>query len=121
MAEKRPIFLQKIKLFLTNRIIKIQSTQGKIYGLNPEKAWNYGLGLSKSLYIGSPHQITLSADYYITDFIDQVIVDWENPHEISFYNLEGKSTAKSFQVELDYYYRNFLNFRAAYTKITMYK
>ncbi len=108
------IFAENQTLFMTNRIIKIQSTQGKIYGLNPEKAWNYGLGLSKSLYIGSPHQITLSTDYYITDFIDQVIVDWENPHEISFYNLEGKSTAKSFQVEVDYYYKNFLNFRAAY-------
>ena len=108
------IFAENQTLFVTNRVIKIQSTQGKIYGLNPEKAWNYGLGLSRSLYIGSPHQITLSTDYYITDFIDQVIVDWENPHEISFYNLEGKSTAKSFQVEVDYYYKNFLNVRAAY-------
>ena len=108
------IFAENQTLFATNRIIKIQSTQGKIYGLNPEKAWNYGLGLSKSFYIGSPHQITLSADYYITDFIDQVVVDWENPHEISFYNLQGQSMAKSFQLEVDYYYRNLLNFKAAY-------
>ena len=108
------IFAENQNLFMTNRIIKIQSSMGKIYGLNPEKAWNYGLGLSKSLYIGSPHQITLSTDYYITDFTDQVIVDWENPREISFYNLEGQSSAKSFQLELDYYYRNFLNVRAAY-------
>ena len=108
------IFAENQTIFATNRIIKIQSSQGKIYGLNPEKAWNYGLGLSKSFYIGSPHRISLSADYYITDFTDQVVVDWENPREISFYNLEGQSTAKSFQVELDYYYRNSLNLRAAY-------
>ncbi len=108
------IFSENQTLFVTNRIIKIQSSMGKIYGLNPEKAWNYGLGLSKSLYIGSPHQITLSTDYYITDFTDQVIVDWENLREISFYNLEGQSSAKSFQLELDYYYKNFLNVRAAY-------
>ena len=58
--------------------------------------------------------MTLSADYYITRFTDQVVVDWESPRQISFYNLEGQSSAKSFQLELDYYYRNFLNFRAAY-------
>ena len=108
------IFAENQTLFATNRIIKIQSNQGKIYGLNPEKAWNYGLGLSKSFYIGSPHQIRLSADYYITNFTDQVVVDWENPHEISFYNLQGQSTAKSFQLEVDYNYRNFLNLKAAY-------
>jgi outer membrane cobalamin receptor len=108
------IFAENQTLFATNRAINIQSSQGKIYGLNPEKAWNYGLGLSKSFYIGSPHKMTLSADYYITRFTDQVVVDWESPRQISFYNLEGQSSAKSFQLELDYYYRNFLNFRAAY-------
>tara|TARA_B100001057_G_C22857031_1_gene953066 strand:+ start:1784 stop:3970 length:2187 start_codon:yes stop_codon:yes gene_type:complete len=108
------IFAENQKLFSTNRVIKIEYSQGKIYGLNPEKAWNYGLGLSKSFYIGSPHKMTLSTDYYITRFIDQVVVDWESPRQISFYNLEGQSSAKSFQLELDYYYRNFLNFRAAF-------
>ena len=108
------IFAENQTLFATNRIIKIQSKQGKIYGLNPEKAWNYGLGLSKSFSIGSPHQITLSSDFYITDFTNQVVVDWEHPHEISFYNLKGQSTAKSFQFEVDYYYRNFLNLKVAY-------
>ena len=108
------IFAENQTLFATNRSINIQSSQGKIYGLNPEKAWNYGLGLSKSFYIGSPHKMSLSADYYITRFTDQVLVDWESPRQISFYNLEGHSSAKSFQLELDYYYRNFLNFRAAF-------
>lgn len=108
------IFAENQTLLATNRKIKIQSSMGKIYGLNPEKAWNYGLGLSKSFYLGNPHQFTLSADYYITDFTDQVVVDWETPREISFYNLKGRSSAKSFQLELDYNYRDFLNFRAAY-------
>ncbi|MDA0936228.1 MAG: TonB-dependent receptor [Bacteroidetes bacterium] len=108
------IFAENQTLFATNRSIKIQSSQGKIYGLNPERAWNYGMGLSKSFYIGDPHQISLSVDYYITQFTNQVVVDFENPREVSFYNLEGESTAKSFQVELDYNFRNHLNFRAAY-------
>ena len=108
------IFAENQTLFATNRSIKIQSSQGKIYGLNPERAWNYGMGLSKSFYIGDPHQISLSVDYYITQFTNQVVVDFEKPREVSFYNLEGESTAKSFQVELDYNFRNHLNFRAAY-------
>ena len=108
------IFAENQTLFATNRSIKIQSSQGKIYGLNPERAWNYGMGLSKSFYIGDPHQISLSVDYYITQFTNQVVVDFEEPREVSFYNLEGESTAKSFQVELDYNLRNHLNFRAAY-------
>jgi hypothetical protein len=108
------IFAENQTLFASNRSITIQSSLGKIYGLDPEKAWNYGLGLSKSFFIRNSHQINLSADYYITNFINQVLVDLEKPREVSFYNLEGESAAKSFQIELDYYYRNFFNFRAAY-------
>ena len=108
------IFAENQSLFASNREIKIQSSLGNFYGLNPEKAWNYGLGLSKSFYIRDPHQISLSVDYYITQFTDQVVVDFEKPREVSFYNLEGKSAAKSFQIELDYYYRDYLNIRAAY-------
>ena len=108
------IFAENQTLFATNRNINIQSSGGKIYGLNPERAWNYGLGVSKSFYLGAANQFNLSADYYITNFENQVVVDWEIEREISFYNLDGKSAAKSFQLELNYDYRNFLNFRAAY-------
>jgi outer membrane receptor for ferrienterochelin and colicins len=108
------IFAENQSLFATNRTVNIQSSGGKVYGLDPEKAWNYGLGVSKSFYVGSVHQFSVSGDYYITNFTNQVLVDWEKPTEISFYNLTGKSRAKSLQLELDYNYKDFLNFRAAY-------
>tara|TARA_E500000075_G_scaffold36169_1_gene32460 strand:+ start:1267 stop:3453 length:2187 start_codon:yes stop_codon:yes gene_type:complete len=108
------IFAENQTLFATNRTIKIQSAGGSIYGLDPEIAWNYGLSIAKSFYIGSPNQFNFSADYYVTDFTNQVVVDWENSQEIQFYNLEGESSAKSFQIELDYSFRNFLNVRTAY-------
>ena len=44
----------------------------------------------------------ITADYYITDFTDQVVVDWEEQGKISFYNLNGRSRANSFQLALDY-------------------
>jgi outer membrane receptor for ferrienterochelin and colicin len=108
------IFAENQTLFATNRTIKIQFAGGSIYGLDPEIAWNYGLSIAKSFYIGSPNQFNFSADYYVTDFTNQVVVDWENSQEIQFYNLKGESSAKSFQIELDYSFRNFLNVRTAY-------
>ena len=106
------IFAENQTLFATNRKINITNSGGQIYGLRPEKAWNYGLSLSKYFDIGSD-DLTVSADYYITDFVDQVVVDWEKSEEVSFYNLTGNSIAKSFQFEVDFSH-NLWNFRTAY-------
>ena len=106
------IFAENQTLFASNRKINIASSGGQIYGLKPEKAWNYGLSISKSFNIGSD-DLTVSADYYITDFVDQVVVDWEKSEEVSFYNLTGNSIAKSFQFEVDFSH-NLWNFRTAY-------
>jgi outer membrane receptor for ferrienterochelin and colicins len=108
------IFAENQTLFSTARKINIQSNGGVIYGLNPEKAWNYGLGLTKSFYLGNSQQLSAFVDYYITNFKDQVVVDWENFDKISFYNLEGKSIAKSFHIEIDYSYQNLINLRIAF-------
>ena len=73
------IFAENQTLFATNRKINITGSGGQIYGLRPEKAWNYGLSLSKSFDIGSD-DLTVSADYYITDFVDQVVFVATLPH-----------------------------------------
>ena len=43
-----------------------------------------------------------------------MVVDWENPRAIFFYNLDGKSEANSFQVELNHEILNNLELRTAY-------
>mgnify|MGYP001160819706 FL=1 len=107
------IFAENQTLFGTNRVISITQNGGNIYGLNPEKAWNYGVSVRKIFSLwGGDGDIT--ADYYITDFTDQVVVDWEEKGRISFYNLNGKSRANSFQLALDYSPFKALNFRFAY-------
>ena len=58
------IFAENQTLFSTARKINIQSNEGSIYGLNPEKAWNYGLGLSKSFFLGNNQQFVTFLDYY---------------------------------------------------------
>ena len=107
------IFAENQTLFGTNRVISIVENGGSIYGLNPEKAWNYGLSIRQLFNIGSTNG-DITADYYITNFINQVVVDWEQNHQIIFYNLEGPSRANSFQLSVDYFINEALSFRFAY-------
>lgn len=64
-----------------------------------EEAWNYGINLTRHLDIGHK-EITLSADYYRTDFLNQVIIDLDrSARSVVIYNLDGKSFSNSFQIE----------------------
>ena len=107
------IFTENQQLFSTSRNINILDKDGKIYGLDPEKAWNYGISYLQGFNIfGKKADVTF--DFYRTDFVNQVVVDWENPQNVRFYNLRGKSFANSFQTEFNY--NPFLHFdiRLAY-------
>ena len=107
------IFAENQQLFASAREIKILNSGGEVYGLDPEDAWNYGVSFLQGFnFLNGKGDI--SVDYYITDFKNQIVVDWENPQEVSFYNLEGDSKAKSFQVEVNYEPLPRLNLRAAY-------
>ncbi|APQ16868.1 TonB-dependent receptor [Maribacter hydrothermalis] len=107
------IFAENQQLFASARTINIDVAGGSVYGLEPEDAWNYGVSFLQGFnFLNRKGDISL--DYYITDFEDQVVVDWENSQEVSFYNLEGKSSAKSFQVEVNYELLTRLNFRTSY-------
>lgn len=107
------IFAENQPLFATSRTININSQSDGVFGLNPEKSWNYGLSYRRIFNLFSrPGDLTV--DYYETHFQNQVVVDWENYREISFYNLNGKSYSKSFQVSLDYELWNNLDLRLAY-------
>ena len=107
------IFAENQKMFGTNRLINITKNGTGAYGLDPEIAWNYGLSVMKNFrLLGGDFELVV--DYYITDFKNQVLIDWEELNRISFYNLEGKSSSKSFQLGLDYKYKQFLSISAAY-------
>ncbi len=107
------IFAENQQLFASSRQINIDDVGGNIYGLNPEIAWNYGVSyMQKFNLFDKKGDITF--DFYQTNFRNQVITDWENPQEISFYDLNGKSIANSFQVEVSYELARNLNLRTAY-------
>ncbi|MFT4801880.1 MAG: outer membrane receptor for ferrienterochelin and colicins [Flavobacteriaceae bacterium] len=107
------IFTENQKMFASSRAINILDTNGSVYGLDPEIAWNYGVSYSQKLNVlGRKAEITF--DYYRTDFVNQIVVDWENPREVNFYNLKGESYANSFQAELSMYIIEGFDFRTAY-------
>ena len=107
------IFAENQQLFASSRKIDIDAVGGNIYGLNPEIAWNYGVSyLQKFNLFNKKGDITF--DFYRTDFSNQVVVDWENPQAVSFYNLNGESIANNFQLELNYELAKNLNLRTAF-------
>jgi outer membrane receptor for ferrienterochelin and colicins len=107
------IFAENQQLFASSRQINIDVVGGNIYGLNPEIAWNYGVSyLQKFNLLDKKGDVTF--DFYQTNFQNQVVVDWENAQKISFYDLNGKSIANSFQVEVNYNVTKNFNVRTAY-------
>ncbi|WP_299050084.1 TonB-dependent receptor [uncultured Polaribacter sp.] len=107
------IFAENQQLFASSRQISIDDVGGNIYGLNPEIAWNYGISYIQKFKIFD-RRGDITFDFYQTDFQNQVVVDWENPQEISFYDLDGKSSASSFQVEVSYNLAKRFNLRTAF-------
>ena len=107
------IFAENQRLFASSRIINIQNSGGNIYGLNPEIAWNYGISFLQGFQIFN-RKADINIDFYRTDFQNQVVVDYETPTEINFYNLDGKSFANSFQLEFSYTPLERLDLKLAY-------
>ncbi|WP_310380806.1 TonB-dependent receptor domain-containing protein [Flavobacterium sp.] len=108
------IFAENQQLFASSRTLNIFDTNGKIYGLNPEIAWNYGLSFNqKFLILGKKADVGF--DFYRTDFQNQAVVDlMQSPQQVLFYNLKGISYANSLQVEFNYEFFTHFNLRSAY-------
>ena len=107
------IFAETQNLFSSSRQINIRNEGGKIYGLDPEIAWNFGFSYLQGFNLFN-RKADITFDFYRTDFENQVVTDWENPFEINFYNLDGKSFANSFQVEINYTPFERFDIRTAY-------
>ena len=83
-------------LLASSRIVDIQDN------LKMEEAWNYGISLTQYLDLVG-HELTISGDYFRTDFMNQIIVDLDSDvNKIGFYNLKGKSYSNNYQIQFDY-------------------
>ena len=114
------LFSENQKLFYSSRLISFSSADASsefmsynYFDMKPEVAWNYGASLIQSFKLfGKDSQLII--DYYITDFESRVVVDWESPSNILFYNLVGRSYAKSFQAQFSYSLANSIDLLFAY-------
>ncbi|MBD8083657.1 TonB-dependent receptor domain-containing protein [Chryseobacterium caseinilyticum] len=108
------VFAENQQYFASNRSVQIMQNGGNIYGLKPEIAWNYGASLQQEFKLFGKKS-TIVADFFRTDFQDQVLVDLDrSPQQLVFYNLNGKSFANSFQTQWDFMpFKNF-DVRLAY-------
>jgi outer membrane receptor for ferrienterochelin and colicin len=108
------IYAENQQLFASSRQFSILDTEGNIYGLNPEIAWNYGMSFTHNFRIfDKVADVTL--DFYRTDFQNQAIVDvMQSAQQVLFYNLKGDSYANSLQLDFNLEIIKHLNLRTAY-------
>lgn len=108
------IFAENQNLFASSRTFDIVNAGGKLYGLDPEIAWNYGLSFMQGFKLFNRNG-DVTADFYRTNFQNQIVVDiMQSPQQVVFHNLDGDSYANSFQLEFNYELAKHLELRSAY-------
>ena len=109
------IFSENQKLFFSSRQIIFSDglNLSDFSNLKADEAWNYGISIINSFKLfGKESQLTF--DYYITDFENKVVADWETPTQINFYNLIGNSFSNSFQAQFSFTLSNSIDLLFAY-------
>ena len=109
------IFSENQKLFYSSReiIFTENSLPTDFSNMKADQALNYGVSIINSFkLLGKESQLIL--DYYITDFQNKLVADWETPSQINFYNLTGKSYSNSFQAQLSYVLSSSIDLLFAY-------
>lgn len=72
--------------------------------LKQEEAWNYGVSAALRIPVAEK-TLELNAEYYYTDFINQMVVNIDGSkggYTVSFENLNGKSYSHVFQIDATY-------------------
>ncbi|MBK7433771.1 MAG: TonB-dependent receptor [Chitinophagaceae bacterium] len=108
------IFAENTSLLVSSRPVSIiGGSTGKAYGLDPEVAWNKGISIDQKFKLFQRDGL-FSVDFFRNDFSNQVIADQEDPAQLRFYNLSGRSYSNSFQAELSVEPLKSLELRLAY-------
>ncbi len=85
------VFADQLGMFASSRVISIQED------LDREKSWNFGGSFLKKFNLLAGEAV-LNFNYYFTFFENQLVADRDfDPQQLRFYNLDGESTAHSFQ------------------------
>ncbi len=108
------IIAEHLSVLASSRDIIIHGDNNYGFGLDAEKAWNYGINLTQTFDLDY-REGRISASYYRTDFVNQIVFDMdESAREVHFYNLDGQSVSNSYQIQVDYELVKRLDIRMAY-------
>ena len=108
------IFAENNGVLVSSRQVNIiTSSASGAYGLRPEVAWNKAITIDQKFTLFN-RPATVGIDFFRNDFTNQVVVDVEDPRQIKFYNLVGKSYSNSFQTEVSFIPVTRLDVRLAY-------
>jgi hypothetical protein len=88
---------ENIGLLATSRKFDVDA----IDALDIERAWNYGGNVSVYIPVGEEKTLTVSMDYFHTQFDNQAVIDIERDrNKVFFYNLQGVSYADAWQIDV---------------------
>ncbi|MGC4099937.1 carboxypeptidase-like regulatory domain-containing protein [Ferruginibacter sp.] len=108
------ILAENMSVFVSSRQVNIITNKtGLAYGLDAEVAWNKGISIDQKFKLFQRDAL-LSVDFFRNDFNKQVVVDLEDPTQVKFYNLSGRSYSNSAQAEINFEPFNKLEARLAY-------
>lgn len=109
------IIAENIGLLASNRAFNfpLNLTAGNPYGLDQEVSWNAGFNWTRE-FLSEEQPVVIGVDVYHTRFSRQIVVDLENPRQVSFYNLSGTSWSNSIQFQVDLTPFEGFNMRLAY-------
>lgn len=90
-------------LFAENTTALVSSRQINLIGyeLKPEVAWNYGASLHYTFQMRK-RDASIVADFFRTDFTNQLIMDREEQGSLKFHNLNGSSFSNVFQFTISF-------------------
>ncbi|MBK9283651.1 MAG: TonB-dependent receptor plug domain-containing protein [Sphingobacteriaceae bacterium] len=109
------IFADNVNFMATSRNWIVEMKDSTLpFGLNPERAWNYGINFTQKFKLNYK-EAYVTIDLYRTEFTSQVIIDAdENPQALYIYNLDGYSFSNTAQIEFGWEIRKRLFVKTAY-------
>jgi outer membrane receptor for ferrienterochelin and colicins len=104
------LFAENTAVFVSSRAVSLPNPNQNWLA---ERSWNYGMTVTQEFELLS-RKASLNLDFFRTDFQQQAVVNMENPQQIRFESLQGKSFSNSFQAEFDWQPVRKLDLRLAY-------
>ena len=109
------LFPENTALLVSNRDLVFAET------LQPERAWNAGLNVTRRFSIGKM-RMTATCDFYHTRFQNQFFPDYDSdPNKAILANFTGKSISNGLQMELSAAWSRRVELRAAYNFLDVFR